>query len=66
MKSAGLSSKFRKVIRHNTKTVAFAALQENHFAALEKQKSLRIQAAQAQLARQKKESKLVESENPGK
>jgi hypothetical protein len=56
MKSAGLSSKIKKNIRHNTKATAFAANHVNHLAAKEKQKSLRLQAEQAQMARMKKES----------
>jgi len=54
MKTAGLSSKVKKVQRHNTKTQTFAHLQEIHFGAKEKQKSLRMQAERTQWARQKK------------
>jgi predicted nucleic acid-binding Zn-ribbon protein len=58
MKSAGLSSVNRKVFRELTKMTAFSALQENHFAAKEKQRFLRHQAAQAQFERQKKANEL--------
>ena len=61
MKSAGLSSTFRNRLKHTTKTTAFATLQENHLAAKEKQKSLRLQAERAQLERQKRE-RLLSSE----
>ncbi len=57
MKSAGLSSKVKKGFRQITKMTASSNLQEIHMAAKEKQKSLRLQAEQAQLARQKRESK---------
>ena len=56
MKSNGLSSKFKKVIRHNTKAVAFATNQVNHFAAKEKVKQLQIQAEQSRLAQSKKDA----------
>ena len=59
MKSAGLSSKFRKMFRQTTKTTAFAQQQEIHLGIKEKQKSLRMQAEQAQIDRQKKESQFL-------
>ncbi len=59
MKNTGLSSKVRKGLRHNAKSANFAANHVGHLAAKEKQKSLRLQAEQAQLARQKKENQLI-------
>jgi hypothetical protein len=56
MKSAGISSKTRKTFRQITKTGAFAAQQEGHLAAKERQKFLRMQAAKAQFERQKLET----------
>jgi hypothetical protein len=53
MKSAGLSSTFRTMLKKTKKITMHEAFQKNHLAAKEKQRSLRIQAAQAQFARQK-------------
>ena len=58
MKTSGLSSKVRKGLRHNAKTATFAANHVNHLAAKERQKSLLMQAEQAQMERMKKEAAL--------
>jgi hypothetical protein len=55
MKSAGLNQNYRRMHKQTTKISAVASFQENHLAAKEKQRSLRVQAAQAQFERQKKE-----------
>ena len=62
MKSAGLSSKFKRMQRETTKRVAYANTQTLHFGALEKQKSLRIQA-EAIFQRQKKETQALTEES---
>ena len=62
MKSAGLSSTYSKMLRKTTKISVFAAQQDSHLAAKEKQKTLRMQAAQAQFERQKKEATLQSEE----
>lgn len=56
MKSAGLSSTYKRMLRQTTKISVSASLQANHLAAKEKQKSLRMQAEAAQIARQKREN----------
>lgn len=56
MKTAGLSSKVRNAQKHTTKARAFTNLKEIHLGAKERQKSLRLQAEQAQIARKKKDS----------
>jgi hypothetical protein len=60
MKSAGLNQNYRRMHKQTTKISAAESFQGNHLAAKEKQKSLRLQAAQAQFARQKKEKLGVE------
>ena len=56
MKSAGLSSNYRTMLKKTTKITATAAYQGNHLAAKEKKRTLRIQAEQAQRERQKREN----------
>ena len=56
MKSAGLSSTYRNMLKKTTKIAAHATRQENQMAARERQKTLRMQAAKAQFERLKKES----------
>ena len=63
MKSAGLSSTYKRMLRKTTKIVAFASQHENHLAAKEKQKSLRMQAERAQIERQKRENE-ASQKNP--
>lgn len=62
MKSAGLSSKSKKGFREITKMTAVSNLKEIHLGAKEKLRSLRVQAQQAQFARQKRESLAATSE----
>jgi hypothetical protein len=59
MKTAGLSSKTRKNLRHNSKTSTFARLEEIQHAAREKQRTLRVQAERSRLASEKRESDLA-------
>jgi hypothetical protein len=54
MKTAGLSSTFNRMQRQTKKISASAALHGGHFAAKEKQKTMRLQAANAQFERQRK------------
>jgi hypothetical protein len=58
MKSAGLSSTYRTMLRKTTRRLAFASLQEKHFAAKAEQNAHRVKAAQAQFERQKKQNEL--------
>jgi hypothetical protein len=65
MKSAGLNSTYRTMLKRTTKIIAATAHQDNHLARLEKQKTLRLQAAKAQFERQKKISQdLPETKTP--
>lgn len=59
MKVKGLSSKVKKGLRHNAKTVIFATNHVSHLASKERQKSLLMQAEQAQINRQLKEKQLL-------
>jgi hypothetical protein len=61
MKSAGLNQNYRRMHKQTTKISAAESFQGNHLAAKEKQKSLRLQAAQAQFERQKREKLGVET-----
>jgi hypothetical protein len=56
MKSSGLDSTFRNQLKKANKVNRFANQQSNRFAALERQKALRQQAANAQFERQKREA----------
>ena len=56
MKSAGLSSTYRNMLRRSTKITVLGKTQEGQMAAREKQKLLRMQAAKAQYERQKREN----------
>ena len=55
MKSAGLNSTHRTMLKKKTKMKALATHQESFLASKEKLKSLRMQAKQAQLERLKRE-----------
>lgn len=61
MKSTGLNQNFRRMQKQKTKAAAFSALQQNHLAAKERQKSLRLQAERAQAERQQRDG-VVSSE----
>ena len=63
MKSSGLSSTYRTMLKKATKITVAANLQANHLAAKEKQKALRLQAQRAQIERQKREKELSEKTN---
>jgi hypothetical protein len=58
MKSAGLSSKFRKMFKQTSRTALFASQQEAHLGEKAKQKSQRLQAQFALIERKKREAEL--------
>ena len=65
MKSAGLSSNYKRMFKKTTKIAAFATRQDNQQAAKEKQKSLlRLRSASAEFERQKKERQLSPAGSP--
>lgn len=64
MKSAGLSSKFRKEFTKTTKMTAFDNLQQIHLGTKEKQKSLKMQAERMRLEQMKKDSQAAALQKP--
>ena len=64
MKSAGLSSKFKRTFRQTTKMTAYANVHQIHLSTKEREKSLRLQAERARLEKMKEASKAAVEELP--
>ena len=62
MKSAGLSSTYRNMLKRTTKITAHATLQASYLASKERQRALRLEAARAQFERQKREADIQASQ----
>ena len=63
MKSSGLSSTYRTMQKRTNKINTSTTLQNQHFAAKEKQKLLLKQAAEAQFERQKREKQALDDQS---